>query len=88
MDEIRTTPSGDSHTLSHWREARLYISSRLNHDLRAPLTAIVGFAELLGDGDLSPEQQMYVQRILEATGKIVEILDDVRNYLNEIERGP
>ncbi len=72
--------------LARWREARRLISSRLNHDLRAPLTAIVGFAELLADENLTPEQQAYVQRILEAADKIVHILDEVRKILNEVEQ--
>lgn len=72
--------------LERWREVRNTISSRFNHDLRAPLTAIVGFAELLGDENLTPEQQAYVQRILEATDKIVHILDEVQKFLNEVEQ--
>lgn len=72
--------------MARWREARHLISSRLNHDLRAPLTAIVGFAELLADENLTPEQQAYVQRILEAAEKIVHILDEVRKILNEVEQ--
>lgn len=72
--------------LARWREARNIITSRFNHDLRAPLTAIVGFAELLGDENLTPEQQTYVQHVLEATDKIVHILDEVQKVLNEVER--
>ncbi|GIV16030.1 MAG: hypothetical protein KatS3mg022_1465 [Armatimonadota bacterium] len=72
--------------LARWREARSIILSRFNHDVRAPLTAIVGFAELLGDEQLTPEQQVYVQRILEATDKIVAILDEVQKVLNEVEQ--
>lgn len=72
--------------LARWREARNVISSRFNHDLRAPLMAIVGFAELLGEENLTPEQQTYVQRILEATDEIVYILDEVQKVLNEVEQ--
>lgn len=72
--------------LARWREMRRVLAARFNHDLRAPLTAIVGFAELLGDGDLTPEQQNYVRRILEAADKIVHILDDVQRTLDEVEQ--
>lgn len=72
--------------LERWREVRNIISSCFNHDLRAPLTAIVGFAELLGEENLTPEQQTYVQRILEATDEIVYILDEVQKVLNEVEQ--
>ncbi|MCS6829410.1 MAG: histidine kinase dimerization/phospho-acceptor domain-containing protein [Armatimonadota bacterium] len=72
--------------LQRWREVRSIVLSRFNHDLRAPLTAIVGFAELLGDEELTPEQRVYVQRILEATEKIVAILNEVQKVLNEVEQ--
>lgn len=72
--------------LARWDEARTVIASRFNHDLRAPLTAIVGFAELLSEENLTPQQQVYVQRILEAIDKIMQILDEVQRVLNEVER--
>ena len=72
--------------LARWREVRNVICSRLNHDLRAPLTAIVGFADLLGDEPLTPEQQGYVQRILNAADKINAILDEVQRALSEAEQ--
>ncbi len=72
--------------LTRWREVRNAVSSRFNHDLRAPLTAIVGFAELLADTNLTPEQHTYVQRILEATEKIVQMLDEVQKVLNEADQ--
>lgn len=72
--------------LARWHEARIRVSSRFNHDLRAPLTAIVGFAELLEDEGLTPQQLEYVQRILEACDKIVEILDEVQKALDEVEK--
>ena len=79
-------PETLAHKLARWREARNAILSRFNHDVRAPLTAIVGFAELLGDEELTPEQRVYVQRILEATDKIVAILDEVQKVLHEVEQ--
>ncbi len=75
-----------SRKLARWREVRKEVSSRFNHDLRAPLTAIIGFAELLADSDLSPEQRSYVERILEATDKIVQMLDEVQKVLHEADQ--
>ena len=80
------SPETLARKLARWREARNVILSRFNHDVRAPLTAIVGFAELLGDEELTPAQQVYVQRILEATDKLVAILDEVQKVLHAVEQ--
>lgn len=75
-----------SRKLARWREARNEVHSRINHDLRAPLTAIIGFAELLADTDLTPEQHNYVERILEATSKIIQMLNETQKVLNEADQ--
>lgn len=51
--------------------------SRLRHDLRSPLTVVVGFAELLAsDRELSDEQRRdYAQRVLNAGLEIRELID-------------
>lgn len=79
-------PGNRSETPERWQEIRNAVLTRLRHDVRTPLTAIVGFAELLGEEDLTPQQQMYVQRILEATDKVVAILNEVQQTLQEGER--
>lgn len=71
--------------LARWREMRRQVSAILTHDLRAPLTAIVGFADLLDDENLTPQQRGYVQRILEACDKMVSTLEHVRRLLDEVE---
>ncbi|MCS6948825.1 MAG: histidine kinase dimerization/phospho-acceptor domain-containing protein [Armatimonadota bacterium] len=81
-------PGNVSGTPARWHEVRNAVLTRLRHDIRAPLTAIVGFAELLGDEDLTPQQQGYVQRILEATDRIVEILNEVQQLLQGVEHHP
>jgi len=83
---LEDNPETLARKLTRWREARHMILSRFNHDMRAPLTAIVGFAELLDDEELTPGQRMYVQRILEAADKIVHILNEVQKILNEVEQ--
>lgn len=79
-------PSNASETPARWREVRNMVLARLRHDVRTPLTAIVGFAELLGDDELTPQQQVYVQRILEATDKVLEILNEVQQLLQEVQQ--
>ena len=51
--------------------------NRLRHDLRTPLTVVIGFAELLaGDRELGVEERRdYAQRVLDAGFEIRELLD-------------
>lgn len=53
---------------------------RLAHDLRSPLVAVRGFAELLaGRPDAPPEQRAeFAQRILDGAQELQAILDDER----------
>lgn len=49
---------------------------RLNHDLRSPLTAVLGYADLLGDHDLDPSAMAMVNGILEAGETMRRLLDE------------
>ena len=51
--------------------------SRLRHDLRTPLTVVIGFAEILsGDRPLSDEDRRdYAERVLSAAIEIREMID-------------
>ncbi|MFL5538688.1 MAG: ATP-binding protein [Longimicrobiaceae bacterium] len=54
--------------------------SAMSHDLRTPLTAIMGYSELLQDGimgDLEPHQQEMVERICQVSGHLAELVNDV-----------
>ena len=51
--------------------------SRLRHDLRTPLTVVIGFAELLtGDRPLTDDERRdYAGRVLNAALEIREMID-------------
>jgi signal transduction histidine kinase len=54
--------------------------SAMSHDLRTPLTAIMGYSELLQDGimgDLEPHQQEMVERICQVSGHLAQLVNDV-----------
>jgi signal transduction histidine kinase len=54
--------------------------SAMSHDLRTPITAIMGYSELLQDGimgDLEPHQQEMVERICQVSGHLAELVNDV-----------
>ena len=51
--------------------------NRLRHDLRTPLTVVIGFAEILsGDRPLSDDDRRdYAERVLSAAIEIREMID-------------
>ena len=51
--------------------------NRLRHDLRTPLTVVIGFAEILaGDRALSDDDRRdYAERVLNAGYEIRELID-------------
>jgi signal transduction histidine kinase len=54
--------------------------SRLRHDLRTPLTVVIGFAELLaGDRVLSDaDRRDYAERVLTAAIEMRELIDTAK----------
>jgi signal transduction histidine kinase len=57
--------------------------SSMTHDLRTPLTAIVGLAEVIqggGAGPVTPEQRRHLGRINKAAWHLVAILDEILSF--------
>lgn len=55
----------------------------LSHDLRIPLTSIIGYAELLQDAQeppLGPGEQEYVTHIVEACHRMEDMLEELLDY--------
>jgi signal transduction histidine kinase len=54
--------------------------SAMSHDLRTPITAIVGYSELLQDGimgELAERQQEMVERISQVSGHLSQLVNDI-----------
>ena len=61
--------------------------SMMSHDLRTPLTGIVGFARMLLDrvyGDLNPKQMEYISAIASSSEHLLELINDLLD-LSRIE---
>lgn len=57
--------------------------SAVSHDLRAPLTSILGYAEFLEEeigGALNPSQSDFVRQIGKSTRRMGHLLDDLLDY--------
>ncbi len=54
------------------------------HDLKTPLTSILGFAELLQEervcGELNPKQQRFVGQITDSANHLFQMVKDLLNY--------
>lgn len=51
--------------------------SDMMHEMCAPLTAVLGFAQLLEGEDLAPEQRESVEQILKAARRLLDLTDGV-----------
>jgi two-component system NtrC family sensor kinase len=61
--------------------------STVSHDLRSPLTAILGYIELLGRvGNLNPQQDEFIRRIQISVENITALINDLLD-LGRIEAG-
>ncbi|HET9467307.1 MAG TPA: response regulator [Vicinamibacterales bacterium] len=60
--------------------------SRMSHDLRTPLNAVLGFAQLLDMDNLSPDQRESVTQILEAGRHLLDLMNEVLD-ISRIESG-
>lgn len=52
----------------------------VSHEIRTPLSGIVGFADLLQEGDLTGEQQEQVRAIRTASDKLMDIINGLLEY--------
>ena len=66
--------------------AKSVFLSRMSHDLRTPLNAVIGFGQLLQMDSLTKEQHESVEHVLNAGRHLLELINDVLNVAR-IEAG-
>lgn len=58
----------------------------ITHELRNPLTGVLGFAEILADSPLNEEQQSYAESIRESGNHLLSLINDILDF-SSIEKG-
>ncbi len=66
--------------------AKSQFLANVSHELRIPLQSVLGYANLLSDTPLDPEQKEYVQTLLDASESLSAILNDLLD-ISSMEAG-
>jgi signal transduction histidine kinase/DNA-binding NarL/FixJ family response regulator len=52
----------------------------MSHEIRTPLNGIIGYTELLMDGELAPNQRRYAERIEAAAAALLTVVNDILDF--------
>ena len=60
--------------------AYTHVASALAHEVRGPLTAVLGYAQLLTEQQKNPEFQNYVDSILRETRSLRDVMNKIQVF--------
>ncbi|MEL6738247.1 MAG: histidine kinase dimerization/phospho-acceptor domain-containing protein, partial [Pseudomonadota bacterium] len=60
--------------------------ANMSHEIRTPMNGVLGFAELMLQGELDPEQQRHLEMIVQSGRSMMLLLNDILD-LSKIEAG-
>jgi signal transduction histidine kinase len=67
-------------------KAKSEFLANISHEVRTPMSGIIGFADLLADTDLSPQQRQFVESIRNSSKTLLTIINDILNF-SKLEAG-
>ena len=62
------------------QKAQEMLLATVSHEIRTPLSGIIGFADLLKEGELSVDQQNQVNAIQSASNSLMDIINELLEY--------
>ena len=60
--------------------AKTEILARVSHDIRTPLSGVLGMTELLTDTSLTPKQTQYLDTIKSSGENLLDVINNIINY--------
>lgn len=67
-------------------EAKSKFLANMSHEIRTPMNGVIGFTQLLDDGNLSDKQKRYVQMISDSGSVMMNLLNDILD-ISKVDAG-